>query len=167
MKKMVFLLLSQVILVLSIQAQKPAQILPAFTFYKLDHTSFTNANLQAGKPNFFFFFDPNCDHCQHAAANLNQHYQDYKETEFYLVSKTSSDTITRFIKQYAPVFYGKQNVTILQDSKDEFLDKFQPIRYPGMFLYTPDKKLVDYEDNEEAMFRFINTLNKVSGSVPK
>ena len=38
-------------------AQKPAQTIPDFTFYKLDKTPFTNKNVAKGKDVIFIFFD--------------------------------------------------------------------------------------------------------------
>ncbi len=67
-------------------AQPPAQTVPAFNFYKQDNTVFTNKNLVQDKPLFFFFFDTDCEHCQVAMTNLNQHYQDYKSAAIYLIS---------------------------------------------------------------------------------
>lgn len=107
---------------------------------------------------FFFFFDPDCDHCQRAATYLNKQSDNYKGTAVYLVSVANVDKINQFITQYLPAFRNKENVTVLQDAKNEFITKFQPIRYPGMFLYSSQKKLVDYEDNAESLFRFLKPI---------
>jgi peroxiredoxin len=139
-------------------AQPPAQTVPAFNFYKQDQTVFTNKNLASGKPLFFFFFDTDCDHCQVAMTNLNQHYQDYKSAAIYLISMDGWDKITGFMNRYATNLKGKANITLLQDTKNEFVDKFKPVKYPAMYLYSGNK-LVDYEDNEYSMFRFLKHLN--------
>jgi hypothetical protein len=140
-------------------AQTPALEVPAFTFFKLDNSLFTNINLETDKMLFFFFFDADCEHCQHAMMNLNQHYQEYKKAAIYLISLDNQEKINQFINKYGPNLNGKKNVTLLQDVRNDFLVKFKPRRYPAMFLYSPEKKLVDYEDNEESMFRFIKQLN--------
>jgi hypothetical protein len=69
------------------------------------------------------------------------------------------EKITGFINKYIPNLTGKKNVTLLQDTKNEFIDKFKPRRYPSMFLYSAEKKLIGYEDNEESMFRFSKQIN--------
>ena len=142
-----------------ISAQTPALTIPGFNFCRPDKSSFSNKNLEPGKMSFFFFFDSDCDHCQHAMMNLNQHYNDYKKTAIYLISLDDQQKINRFVNSYAPKLKGKENVTLLMDTKNEFIKKFQPRKYPSMFLYSPDKKLIDYEDNEESMFRFSKHLN--------
>jgi peroxiredoxin len=142
-----------------LQDQPPAQMVPAFTFYKQDQTAFTNKNLVQDKPLFFFFFDTDCDHCQVAMTNLNQHYQEYKNAAIYLISLDDWGKINAFMDKYAANLKGKANVTVLQDTKNEFLDKFKPVKYPSMFLYSPENKLIDYEDNEYSMFRFSKHLN--------
>lgn len=144
-----------------VSAQTPAQTVPNFTLYKLDNTAFTNVNLATNKMLFFFFFDPDCDHCQHAATNLNKQYADFKNAAVYVVSD-NKEKILPFVNQYLPVFKNKPNVMVLQDPKDEFLTTFQPIRYPAMFLYGTNKKLVDYEDNAESTFRFKKPLQSAS-----
>ena len=141
-----------------LQDQPPAQTVPAFNFYKEDNTVFTNRNLVQDKPLFFFFFDTDCDHCQVAMTNLNQHYQDYKNAAIYLISMDDWVKINGFMNKYASNLKGKTNVTLLHDAKNEFVDKFKPVKYPAMYLYSGDK-LVDYEDNEYSMFRFSKHLN--------
>ena len=63
------------------------------------------------------------------------------------------------MNKYRSNLNGKKNVTLLQDLKNEFIDKFKPRKYPSMFLYSAEKKLIDYEDNPETMFRFIKLLS--------
>lgn len=68
-------------------AQIPAQTVPDFTFFKLDKTAFTTKNLEQGKMLFFLFFDPSCEHCQHAVQSLNDHYKELKNASVYLIYK--------------------------------------------------------------------------------
>ena len=159
MKSRIYVVVFFLLITSLLIAQTPAQTIPDFSFSKFDKTSFTNKNLATGKPLFFFFFDCDCDHCQHAMANLNEHYKDYKKAAIYLISLDDQQKIQAFMTKYAPVVNGQKNVTMLQDTRNEFIAKFKPIRYPSMFLYSTDKKLLDYEDNAESMFRFIKQIN--------
>ncbi|HEY6977961.1 MAG TPA: redoxin domain-containing protein [Chitinophagaceae bacterium] len=143
----------------NVSAQTPALTIPDFNFFKLDNSVFTNKNLAPDKMLFFFFFDAECEHCQHAMTNLNQHYEEYKKAAVYLISLDSKEKIDQFMNKYGPNLNGKKNVTLLQDLKNEFIIKFKPRKYPSMFLYSVEKKLIDYEDNEESMFRFSKRIN--------
>jgi len=145
---------------INIQAQPPAQTVPAFNFYRFDKSTFTNKDLPTGKMLFFFFFDPSCEHCQQAMSNLNKDYPQYAKAAVYLISANDAKTIAAFVSKYAPSLKNKKNVTLLLDVKNEFLEKFKPIRYPSMFLYSPKNVLLDYEDNENSMFRFLKYLKQ-------
>lgn len=137
-----------------VRAQAPAEIVPEFNFYKPDKTVFTNKDLTTGKYLFFIFFDSECDHCQHAMQYLNQHYDEFKKAAIYLISLDSWEKINAFMNTYGGKLKGKVNVTVLQDQKYEFINKFKPRKYPSMFLYSKEKKLIEYEDNPGTMFRF-------------
>jgi peroxiredoxin len=137
---------------------QPAQSIPTFDFYRFDKTVFTNKDLAQNKMLFFFFFDPTCEHCQQAMTNLNKNFKSYKTAAVYLICLDDAQTITTFINKYAPLLKGEKNVTLLRDTKNEFVARFKPIRYPSMFLYSSKKELLDYEDNANSMFRFLKYL---------
>ena len=139
-------------------AQKPAAIIPEFNFFKLDNTSFTNRNLEQGKQLFFVFFDTDCDHCQHAIKDINEHYTAFNKTAVYLITQDVKGKIDVFINKYGKNLKGKKNITILQDLKLEFITKFSPKKYPSMFLYSADKKLILYDDNEKNIPNFLQKI---------
>ena len=145
-----------------LDAQTPAQILPDFEFSQSDKTIFSNKDLPSKKMSFFVFFDVDCDHCQRAAKNIEQQYQGFQKTAIYIISQDDVEKMNQFMTIYAPKLKAKKNVMLLQDKSNQFLTKFKPYRYPAMFLYSADKKLLDYEDNEESVFRFVNTIKKQS-----
>ncbi len=106
------------------------------------------------------FVDPDCDHCQHAINSIGQQNQAFKNTAFFLISMFGADKINHFMDTYGSKLKGQKNITILQDKSNEFISKFNPVRYPSMFLYSPERKLLDYEDNPESVFRLVNTIKK-------
>lgn len=139
-------------------AQVPAETIPDFTFYKLDKTPFSNKNLARNKMIFFIFFDATCSHCQHTVQALNTHYNELKKPAVYFVSLDKPAAINGFMNKYGKNFYGKKNVTLLQDAHTEFIVKFKPRKYPGLFLYSPQKKLLEYSDNEETLPTFLHLI---------
>ena len=59
---------------------------------------------------------------------------------------------------YGKPFLNKENVIVLQDVLYEFIPKFQPVKYPSVFLYDKNKKLVLYEKDDKKM---LNVLKKL------
>lgn len=143
-----------------ISGQPPAQTIPHFQFFKYDNSSFTDNDLPKGKIIFFMFLDPDCDHCQHAIKSIGEQFQSFKKTSIFLISIYDQNKINHFMNTYGSKLKGQKNITILQDKLQQFIVKFNPVRYPSMFLYSPEKKLLDYEDNPESVFRLVNTINK-------
>jgi peroxiredoxin len=142
----------------SAHAQTPASAIPEFTFYKLDNTAFTNKSIRPGKLSLIVFFDASCDHCQHAMQAYNQHYSELNKTAIYLVTLDNQANINYFMTKYANNLYGGKNVTILQDLKNEFIKKFGPRKYPSMFLYSPQKKLLIYDDEPKNVGNFLKKI---------
>lgn len=142
-----------------ISAQGPAEIVPAFKFYKQDKSIFTNTNLAQGKMLFFVFFDATCDHCQHAFQYMNQHHREFDKAAVYFITIDNPATTAMFLNKYGNNLKGKRNSTFLLDLNNEFIKKFKPRKYPSMFLYSAQKKLILYDDNEQNLFRFTQLIN--------
>jgi thiol-disulfide isomerase/thioredoxin len=141
-------------------AQPPAATLPVFKFSASDHRTVTNTDLPRDKPVLFVFVDPDCDHCQHAARNMDEKYNAFEKAAVYFVTAASPEQMKLFAKKYAPRLSGMRNVCWLQDIGNQFITRFRPIRFPSFFLYSTENKLLDYEDNEDTIFRVIRCLEK-------
>ncbi|HVM86992.1 MAG TPA: hypothetical protein VMT76_02310 [Puia sp.] len=159
-----YALLSAFSLSLSVNvfSQIPAQVMPEFQFLKRDKTIFANKDVALGKMTFFGFFDVDCDHCQKAIKNIEQQYPYLRQVYMCLISTGAFDKMDGFLRKYAPALQNKRNVEVLQDNLNQFISKFKPYRYPAMFLYSSEKKLLDYEDNEESVFRFTTIIKNQS-----
>ena len=143
-----------------INGQPPAQTIPHFQFFTFNNKPFTDNDLPKAKTVFFMFFDSDCDHCQHAIKSIGENFQAFKKTSIFLVSIDDQNKINHFMDTYGSKLKGQKNVIILQDKLQQFIVKFNPVRYPSMLLYSSEKKLLDYEDNPESVFRLVNTINK-------
>jgi len=144
--------------VLQVKAQVPAQKVPGFTFYQMNKKAFTDKQLVKGKLLFFIFFDVTCDHCQHALQQANLHYKELNKTAVYLISMDNEQTIHAFLAANAPNLIKSGNVLLLQDVNYEFIKKFTPRKYPSLFLYSRDRKLLLYDDNENNMNLFFKRI---------
>ena len=141
-----------------IAAQIPAATIPEFTFYRFNQTAFTNKDLPTGKMIFIVFFDPDCDHCQHAITTIGQQYQAFKKTAVYLISMFDQNKMNHFMDTYGKALKEQKNVVLLQDKLGQFINKFKPRKYPSMFLYSPEKKLLVYEDDPANIPKFIKAI---------
>lgn len=139
-------------------AQTPAQTIPDFQFFRLDQLSYTNKDLPQNKTLFFVFFDPGCEHCQRTMKYMNQRVSSFSKTYMCLISLAAPADINRFMDAYGPQIKTQKNVILLQDKLYQFIPRFKPRKYPSLFLYSAQKKLLDYEDNEESAFRLINRI---------
>lgn len=149
------------LITINVSAQVPAQTIPAFTFKKLNNGTLSNKDLEPGKLLFFVFFDTECDHCQRSIEYIGQHYQEFNKTAIYLITLDSVAKVAPFMNKYGSNLKSKKNVTILQDTQNEFIRKFGPRKYPSLFLYSAKKELILYEDNEQNLVRFIQKINEL------
>ena len=141
-------------------AQTPAATIPDFTFFKLDGSSFSTRQMPRGKASLFSFFDVTCTHCQTTMQTLSKHHTELRQLSVYLVSLDRKDAILKFLKKYGPQFLNKSNVTILQDLNYEFIPKFQPVKYPSVFLYNKNRRLEAYEKDEKNMLKLVSRAAK-------
>jgi len=142
----------------NIVAQIPAGTIPEFTFYRFNQTAFTNKDLPTGKIIFIVFFDPDCDHCQHAITTIGQQYKAFTKTAVYLISMFDQNKMNHFMDTYGKALKEQKNVVLLLDKLGQFINKFKPKKYPSMFLYSPEKKLLLYEDDPANIPKFIKAI---------
>ncbi len=135
-------------------AQQPASVVPNFTFYRFTGQAFTNHQLNKQQPLFFCFFDVTCSHCQHAVAEIAEHYPAFKNKFIYLISMDNEAAVTTFLNTYSKALLGKANVTLLHDTNYEFINQFKPRKYPSLFLYSNRRVLIKYTDNDAEIAQF-------------
>jgi hypothetical protein len=140
-----------------------AQVLPDFTFYRADGQAFGRKDVVAGKPVLFVLFDPTCPHCQRAVRHIGEQYASFSKAEICLVSMEKWTAINGFVTTYGGALRGRPNVVVLRDSVGEFIGKFKPMKFPAMMLFSRDGRLVDYEDNENTVFRLVKLMPAAGG----
>ena len=158
MKRRSVLLMFLVLLISRTSGQTPANVIPDCAFYKLDGSRFSTRQIPEGRPSFFSFFDVTCSHCRIAIGYLSHHSQELSGISVFLVSLDGRDQVMRFMKVHGPELLKRTNVTILQDLNKEFIPRFQPLKYPSVFLYDKFKRLVVYEKDEKRMSKLLEQL---------
>jgi AhpC/TSA family len=140
-----------------------AQVMPDFTFYRADGHAFGRKDVAAGKPVLFVLFDPTCPHCQRAVRHIGEQYAAFSKAEICLVSMEGWAAINGFVAAYGGALKGRPNVVVLRDVAGEFIGRFKPMKFPAMMLFSRDGRLVDYEDNENAVFRLVKMMPVAGG----
>lgn len=139
-----------------LQGISQRQQMPDFSFPRMDNgKAFTRGDLAKGKKILLIFFDTGCPHCQEALTGYNAHIQDLTKVAVYLITQDLKVNAMAFLQTHAPRLMDAPNVTILRDSKNQFISFFQPQKYPSMFLYGKDHKLIKYSDLVEDVSIFL------------
>ncbi len=141
-------------------AQQPAASVPEFSFEKQDRSVFTKKDIPSGSIAFFVFFDTECDHCRHAIEYLNDHQQELSKAKLYLVTLDSREKVGPFLEKYGGKLKKAKNTMLLFDTKNQFITRFGPRKYPSLMLYSKDGKLLLYDDEEKNLPRFIEKIKK-------
>ncbi|PWS29414.1 hypothetical protein DHW03_06240 [Pedobacter yonginense] len=142
---------------LQVKAQQPT-LLPQFTFFKLDGKPFANKDLKQGKKNLFILFDCTCEHCQREAKVLNTNFAKFKDVNIYMITLDEAYIIPQFFKSYAPGLNTKPNVMVLQDKNKIFIPAFLPSKYPAMYLYATNNKLLLYNSGDGGIQKIMKLL---------
>lgn len=144
----------------SILAQKTPDSIPDFTFFKLDGTAFNRNQIVKGEHAIFILYDCGCEHCQHELIDIGKHYSSFKNVSFYLVTMDRKQEIEKFMLSYGRFLKDKPNVILLQDKNMEFIPKFKPLRYPGIFVYSSQGKCLYSNSGTTPLQAILSALSK-------
>jgi peroxiredoxin len=149
-------------LALSLQATgqgTPALSMPDFSFLAANGKTLTQKELPQDKPTLIVFVDVDCEHCQKAVRHMNDSVVLFSRLPLYMVSLAPEPQLRAFARKYGP----RLKAQWLRDPDARNMVRFRPVRYPAMFLYSPEKRLLDYEDNVEAIFRIERNIRAFHG----
>ena len=155
MKKWLILGICMLSIAHGINAQVPAQTIPDFRLLQKNGMAFTRQQLPTGKPLFFAFFDITCDHCQKAMQYLNSRYRELGKAAIYLVTLDPGPSAEAFLGKHAPQLLRQPNTLLLRDTRNQFITLFQPRKYPSLFLYSSQRQLILYSDEEKDLPGFV------------
>lgn len=139
-------------------AQRAPYMIPEFSFFRLDDTPFTREDLEKGKQTVFIFFSTTCDHCQRETEAISKNFNDFSQASLYFVSKDSKSDIRKYMDTYGKGLWDKPSVTVLYDPRSEFVLKFNPSKYPSIYIYAPTRQLVKHFDGETPVAEIIGVV---------
>jgi peroxiredoxin len=120
-------------------------LIPAFKFYDVEGKPVTPLTLPGGKPVIFFYFDPDCDHCQLISKMINEQQALFKGITLVLISWAEVDQIKAFPAKHLPDY--KNTLFITKDS-DYQIDKwFGYSETPSIYVYNAQwKRTASFKD---------------------
>lgn len=143
-----------------VQSQVRDSIMPDFEFIRVDDESaFTKSNLPADKKVMLVLFDTSCSHCQQEAVTIGKHFSEFKKINFYFVSMDDKKSIKRFMSTWGKELQNRENVTVLQDTNRNFITKFQPTRFPAMYIYSEKQQLIKYFGGQKNLEQVLSAVN--------
>jgi peroxiredoxin len=94
-------------------------------------------------------FQPDCDHCQREAQDIQKHLDAFKDTKLYFVSSSSMQEMTDFAKAYG--LAQSPNVVFARTEVQDVLNAYGPIDAPSLYLYSSEGKLIQAFNGEVAI----------------
>lgn len=87
--------------------------------------------------NIFVFFQPDCDHCQHEAVEIEQRLDAFKDYNLYFISSSDMPQILKFAEDYK--LDNREKVKFAWTSTESVLTYYGPIQTPSIYIYSAGK----------------------------
>jgi hypothetical protein len=121
-----------------------ANDLPAFQIKLLDGKIIDGKHFAT--PAALVLFQPDCDHCQREATQIQTNLPAFKHYTLYFVSSAPEPGIQKFSEEYK--LAGKENVLFGWTTTENIINTFGPIDAPSVYLYSREGKLVQSFNGE-------------------
>ena len=96
-------------------------------------------SLRKGKPDLIILFNPDCEHCQYEAVQLQKYHQELTRSNVYLLTTETADRTHAFSHKYGLDTLAMIHIGTL--SQEESYQMFGPTLVPHIFIYGPDGNL--------------------------
>ena len=87
--------------------------------------------------NVIILFQPDCDHCQHEAVEIEQRLEEFKDYTLYFISSSPIEQITAFAKNFK--LNDKDNVKFALTTNEGVLTYYGPVPTPSIYVYSEGK----------------------------
>ena len=84
--------------------------------------------------NVFILFQPDCDHCQEEAVQIEQRLEEFKDYTLYFISSAPMESIVAFSKSFG--LNSKENVKFAWTATEGVLTYYGPIQTPSVYVYS-------------------------------
>ena len=115
---------------------------PPITLRLIDGTNVQVQKLK--KKIIIILFQPDCDHCQDEAKQIEKRFDAFRNYELYFVSSEQPEVILQFAKDYQ--LLNKPNIYFGFVSVDDVVNNFGSISTPAIYIYKETGELVQNFD---------------------
>jgi hypothetical protein len=105
--------------------------------------------------NVLILFQPDCDHCQHEAVDIEKQLSAFKNYKLYFVSAAPMPEIDKFAVTYK--LKDKENVFFGNTAAENVLNNYGPIPAPSIYIYN-DQTLKQSFEGQTEVGRIIQSL---------
>jgi peroxiredoxin len=105
--------------------------------------------------NVLVLFQPDCDHCQHEAQDMEKQLAAFKEYKIYWVSSVPMPEIQKFATTYK--LAGKDNIVFGTTKAENILNNYGPIPAPSIYIYN-DQTLKQSFEGQTDVQQIIESL---------
>lgn len=129
--------------------------LPVFNKRNIKGNIIDNNQLKENTPSVFIAFNPECEHCQYEAKNINEKQKELESLNIILFTSANDSITQAFSKTYG--LNTLKNVHIVIDSTNEMRRLFDIKGIPTVFIYNAQNQLVKRFNGEtkiEAILKY-------------
>ncbi len=101
------------------------------------------------------FFEPDCDHCQREANEMQKHLDAFSKYTVYFFSPAPMDQMQQFFMKYN---LSGPNIFYAQTPFNVILQELGAIPAPSVYIYTEQGKLVKAFKGETPMEKIVPLL---------
>jgi len=105
--------------------------------------------------NMFVLFQPDCDHCQEEAIQIQQRLQEFKDYTLYFISSAPMENITAFARNFD--LDNVEKVKFAWTSTEGVLTYYGPIQTPSIYIYS-DGRLKQSFNGQTSVDKILEAL---------
>jgi len=129
--------------------------LPAFQIISLDSCQYINTSLlPSGTPMLFFYFDPNCEHCQKETQILLTNIRQLANTRIYFLTNGENSDLMKFCKTFRTDTVA--NIIVGKDYEYSFYKTYLPPTVPYLAIYNTKNILTKIYIGETSIESIVN-----------
>lgn len=101
-------------------------------------------------------FQPDCDHCQREAIQIQENLEAFKSYQLYFVSDVTDQELIAFAHTYK--LDDQPNIHFSTTTADQIISNFGPLDTPSLFIYSNEGKLVNKFIGETDISKIVPAL---------